>query len=108
LFWYLPSFLTHYSIFSFISFIEEKKMLEEEEQVPDRSKISIIKIALWVNASVVLVALLFDVWIIAQSGGGPAIGALIFNLINMGMIVFILLAIWVMKWVHLSVQNPGS
>jgi hypothetical protein len=79
-------------------------MLEEEGEsvAPDRSKISIIKIALWVNASVVLVALLFDVWTIAQSGGGPAIGALIFNLINMGINVFILLAIWVMKWVQMG------
>jgi hypothetical protein len=84
-------------------------MLEEQEEqepvIQSQYRVSIIKIALWVNTSVVLVALLFDVWAIAQNGGGPSIGALIFNLLNMGVNVFILLAIWVMKWVQLGIYQ---
>jgi hypothetical protein len=81
-------------------------MMEEQEErgVPSHRP-SIVKIALWVNTSVVLIALLFGVWTIVQNGGGPAIGTLLFNLINMGINVFILLAIWVMKWVQLDIYQ---
>lgn len=71
-------------------------------------EVSIVKIVLWVNASIVLVTLMFDVWTLSQTGGGPAIGSLLFNLLNMGMIVFILVAIWVTRWVQLDIYQLNS
>lgn len=66
------------------------------------SKLYTVKIVLWVNASIVLIALLFDVWTLSQTGGGPAVGSLLFNLFNMGTCVFVLVSIWVTRWVQLE------